>query len=195
MKQAKNDGVDPIATTPQTKKDGVDPPKNPPDFPEKDDAYSSDRTRFIFDLFQLHEHRVQFESGWIGHRLTWLVASQSFLFLTFVNAVNLVDRDPDFKPTLEWVIVSVALAQACTTYLSILSAKFVNTEMMPMRESIDSAIRNLGIKAIEDHWQELGLNRTGKLKWTFWMGSLASHTIPVSLIVGWAVLMVALAQR
>ena len=90
-------------------------------FPQEHELYQNPKINFLFRLLDAHEKRIEFESGWIGHRITWLVGAQSFLFAAFAIAMDSENKTLGFA--LLWIVAVSALIQSLFAYISILGAK------------------------------------------------------------------------
>lgn len=157
-----------------------------------------EKTKNLIQLSETLEKRIQFESSWIGQRMSWLVVSQSFLFTAFVNAASKTQifklkqtsesapGNADYLVTIiPAIIMILGLIQAFSAFVSILSAKRVNAEQAVLRGKIDNWIKEeCHPKALFDHWPLLG-----KKRWTYHFGAFASWMIPLSLIVAWILLL------
>jgi hypothetical protein len=153
--------------------------------------YGTDgRIGYLLKLSQAVENRVQYETGWIGQRMTWLVVSQSFLFGAFATAS--AQTQNELLIFLKWLIASVALVQVTFAYLAIRAAKCVGADLLRLRSVIDAGIQQQpGL----DAWPILGLVRSGMSRGSIWQGSSASHVIPISLLLSWIAVLGALVFR
>lgn len=146
---------------------------------------------YWFKLASLVEAKLQYEGGWTAHRMMWLVVSQSFLFSAFAATVQ--NGRPQFRMDLPaswlaWLLPVLGLVHATAAGLSMRSSRKVDHAILVGRGRIEERLR--GLPGME-HMPLLGYdNRTGPLRNTIWMGSLASRTIPVTLMLAWALVLI-----
>ena len=154
-----------------------------------DDAdYSSPRLRYLLDASNLMAAKQSFEAGWIGQRMSWLVVSQSFLFSAFAAAAT--QHTVAVLVFLKWLVPIMGWVQAVATYISILAAGRIDNELYKTRSILDLGLRQYapGMRQLPP----LGNVRIGRAYHTRIMGSLSSRLIPVTLIVAWTLLIIAL---
>ena len=146
---------------------------------------------YWFKLASLVEAKLHYEGGWTAHRMMWLVVSQSFLFSAFATTVQ--NGRPQFRMDLPaswlaWLLPALGLIHSTAACLSMRSSRKVDHAILVGRGRIEEQLRALpGM----EHVPLLGYdNRTGPLRNTIWMGSLASRTIPITLMLAWALVLI-----
>ena len=98
------------------------------------------------DLKYLHEQlskQIDTEFDLLGHRMTWLLLSNSFLFTAISITASNLERVAETRLILYAVLVSVPLigVLVClSTYSSMLAARSVITEWKTKRETIGNAV-------------------------------------------------------
>lgn len=154
------------------------------ELPEIDPRYDSPRVQYLISASGLLASKQQFEAGWVGQRMSWLVISQSFLFNAFAAAAG--RHEIAELVFLKWLVPVVGLTQAVATYLSILAASRVDGELYKTRSVLDLGLRLFapGMRQLPP----LGDIRIGRLYRTRQVGALASRLLPVTLICAWTLL-------
>ena len=148
---------------------------------------------YWFKVASLVEAKLHYEAGWTAHRMMWLVVSQSFLFSAFATTVQ------NGRPALKWgapeswlvgVLPLLGLAHSSAALVSMRSSRKVDHALLVARGRIEERLRHLpGL----EHLPLLGYdNRSGPLRRTIAMGSMASRVIPGSLICAWALMLLSL---
>jgi hypothetical protein len=147
---------------------------------------------YWFKVASLVEAKLHYEAGWTAHRMMWLVVSQSFLFSAFATTVQ--NGRPALKwgapeSLLVWVLPLLGLAHSSAAFVSMRSSRKVDHAILVARGRIEERLRHLpGL----EHLPLLGYdNRTGSLRRTIFTGSMASRVIPGSLLIAWALMLLA----
>lgn len=154
-------------------------PKAPPGSPD-----------YLLKIAALVESQLQFEAGWTGQRMMWLVVSQSFLFSAFATTVK--GGKPPFsmgnpESWLPWVLPLLGVSHSIAAYISIQSAQSVDRAIAQLRGKLGEQLQLLpGLETLP----LLGpTNRTGAIRHTYRSGGWASQIIPITLTLAWAALL------
>jgi hypothetical protein len=149
-------------------------------------------------LGELIESKVAHEISLTGHRMTWLVVSESFLFGAFAavltysaNAVaataNAVASQPGVQvsqtaTTLLILLPALGMLLVLFVLPSLWAARAVMMELLTARASIETKLQDLTFKNLPI----LGSGESrGKLKWTSTCGDVSLLGVPVLLFFAW----------
>jgi hypothetical protein len=124
--------------------------------------------------------QIQVEFDLIGHRMTWLMTSQSFLFAAF--AVCVTTPQPRLLLLTKWlqfILSVVGVISALAVDLAIIAAHSVVERLKPVRQKLEKAARS-------KHFEALGVEvESREHRW----GNLPSRILPGVLVVAWLLLL------
>jgi len=127
--------------------------------------------------------RIEFDL--IGHRMTWLVISQSFLFSAFATALRSIEDEGTRHAVkvLRRLVPELGILSALLAGVAIIAAHMVILRLKRRRDQLEE------IAEKEFNYERLGV---GSSTWPHWLGNAASVVLPWLLIVVWARLLNAL---
>lgn len=140
----------------------------------------------ICSLGSLIESRIGHEIALIGHRIQWLVVSESFLFGAF--ATILASRTDSYgssfsKAAIVYMLPILGMLLAMLAWISVLQALRVSEALLKTRGNID---RTLTKRIASLDWPHLGLKREGKgLRGTDFWGKTSAFCVPPLLAMAW----------
>jgi hypothetical protein len=153
-----------------------------------------DSWEYALEVTSFVEAKLQYETGWIGQRMSWLVISQSFLFGAFVASANSALGNmvrPMGRHVMSIVMCMLPVlgfVQSLAAYASILAAQSVDYELTKFRGAMHDYVKKhvpgMGL------FPSLGLHRKGNAATSHQRGSWAAHVICRSLIFAWIVVLV-----
>jgi hypothetical protein len=125
------------------------------------------------------DSNIKAEFDLIGHRMTWLVISQSFLFSAFsLAAAN--PTGPHVLRILLWLLPSLGTVASITVYLAILAAHSVIRKVKKDRRPLEEvANKKFGLE----------LDSCGDDRWEHVVGNVPSLLIPPAIIIAWIILL------
>ena len=138
----------------------------------------------LCSLGSLIESKIAHEISLLGHRMTWLVISESFLFSAFsiiLTSANMVTKT---APVLLLLLPSVGIAVVLFVYPSLFAAHRVMAALLRSRSEIERKL----ISLTQIKLPELGGltdTRNPELGWTLWCGSLPVWCVPAVILVAW----------
>jgi hypothetical protein len=137
----------------------------------------------LISLGWLIENKVAHEISLIGHRMTWLVVSESFLFSAFAAILTSTPHMTRTADMLLGVIPILGILIIVLVWPSLIAARAVLQALLDPRGDIEDSLKgsftgikipNLGAKSREDY-----------LKWTRWAGDLSIFGVPLTLLIAW----------
>jgi hypothetical protein len=134
-------------------------------------------------LGELVESKIAHEISLIGHRMTWLVVSESFLFGAFALLLTGMDISktlPQTSTMLLWFLPLIGISLVILVSFSLRAARAVLEALLEPRESIENALQNI----VLGNLPSLGKNR-GKLQWTRTWGNVSLYGVPIMLLCAW----------
>lgn len=135
--------------------------------------------RYRLDRF---DRQIGIEFDLIGHRMTWLMISQSFLFSTFATTISASTPPKSTKAvtTLQWLVSGVGILTALFVGLAILAAHQVISRLKPNRDELEKAASSRGFEV-------LGVESSSR---DHFLGNLPSQVLPWVLIAAWVLLVI-----
>jgi hypothetical protein len=142
---------------------------------------------------QRFDNHIRFEFELIGHRMTWLMTSQSFLFAGYATMVSRlfplgtsgtpVSAAPGAQSgstavveLLLWLIPFVGLVTALLAAVSVFAAKSVIRMFKEPRAKLEEKMKDYG-------YEQVGVPLS---TWPHKLGGASSGFIPLFLLVVWA---------
>jgi hypothetical protein len=137
------------------------------------------------------DKQLEIEFTLITARMSWLVISQSFLFNAFVSAGGDFIKPPEVGIAIQITVAVMGLLIAMFVMLSVRAASDVITERKKTREDIERQLL-AGLNKVAPGVTLPSVRRDDKRDRR---GAIPSRFIPPWLIVGWVILLIALAYR
>ena len=128
---------------------------------------------------------VKTEFDLVGTRMTWLVTSQSFLFVAFATSVsNLKSTEPILRVTLGTLVVLVPIMGAAFAVLVGIALRAAHKVCIRLKDDRDKLMSSLPI--------ELRVRLVSSKDDEHSFGNLPANVIPWILVFVWGVLLASL---